>query len=89
MCSCVCACVCVRVFVCMRVCMCMHVHVHVCVCDIHPSLLTPPLRNKCVVNHYLVAMDFSTRKLTITGKRYFSTLLELVDVSHVTVTWSE
>jgi c-src tyrosine kinase len=35
--------------------------------------------HKGAVNHYLIAMDFSTRKLTISGKRYFSTLLELVE----------
>ena len=33
------------------------------------------------VNHYLVAMDFSTKKLTINGEKYFNHLPELVQVS--------
>ncbi|CAI8035156.1 Tyrosine-protein kinase CSK [Geodia barretti] len=35
--------------------------------------------HKGAVSHYLIAMDFSTRKLTISGKLYFPTLLELVN----------
>lgn len=33
------------------------------------------------INHYLVAMDFTTKKLTINGERYFDSLPELVQVS--------
>ena len=33
------------------------------------------------MNHYLVAMDFSTKKLTINGERYFDHLPQLVQVS--------
>ena len=35
------------------------------------------------MNHYLVAMDFSSKKLTIDGTKYFSHLPELVKVSPV------
>ncbi len=33
------------------------------------------------INHYLVAMDFTSKKLTINGEEYFDNLLELVQVS--------
>ena len=40
------------------------------------------------INHYLVAMDFTSKKLTINGEQYFESLPELVQVSqgHMTVT---
>lgn len=35
------------------------------------------------IHHYLVAMDFTAKKLTIDGEKYYTNLPELVKVSHV------
>ncbi len=37
------------------------------------------------ISHYLVAMEFSKKKLTINGNNYYNNLPELVQVSHVNV----
>lgn len=40
------------------------------------------------VNHYLVAMDFNTKRLTINGEQFFDHLPELVEVRRHFVTVS-
>ena len=37
-----------------------------------------------VVKHYLVAMNFKKRRMTIDGKDYLDNLYELVEVSNTT-----